>query len=150
MPPAPPRFSTTNCWPTFSWSLTATMRVKKSRPPPGGNVTMMRTGFAGQACAPANCGASAKAATTAHATSASMRLRVIFSLLLVADPHARLLDHRAPAIELRPDEAPEFVGRSVAHLSAERLYALAHIGKRGDALHFDGEPLDDTRRHTAR
>jgi len=40
-----------NCCPRFSWSFAAAMRVKKSSPPPGGKVTMIRTGFAGHDCA---------------------------------------------------------------------------------------------------
>src|SRR5688572_18457022 len=47
MPPAPPRFSTTNCDPSAAASGVDTSRAVKSTKPPGGNPTTTRTGFEG-------------------------------------------------------------------------------------------------------
>src|SRR5688572_19098958 len=46
-PPAPPRLSTTNCWPRNSESLFENTRAVMSLPPPGANGTMTRTGLTG-------------------------------------------------------------------------------------------------------
>src|SRR4051794_27122822 len=48
MPPAPGRFSMTNCWCRSSESFGAMRRVVKSSPPPGAVATTTRTGFCGQ------------------------------------------------------------------------------------------------------
>src|SRR5262245_33620755 len=53
LPPAPPRFSTMNCWPRLSVSFCASGRAIVSLPPPGGYGTTMRTGLAGYVCAAA-------------------------------------------------------------------------------------------------
>src|SRR6187399_1186693 len=52
-PPAPPRLSTTNCWPRYSESLFENWRAVMSLPPPGANGTTTRTGLAGYCCASA-------------------------------------------------------------------------------------------------
>src|SRR5512145_64599 len=51
VPPAPGRFSTTNCWPRTSDSLSAMMRVTMSVPPPAPKPIRMRTGLFGQSWA---------------------------------------------------------------------------------------------------
>src|SRR5262245_22262073 len=48
MPPAPPTFSTTTCWPSASLSPLATIRPRRSVPPPGGNGITIVTGRSGQ------------------------------------------------------------------------------------------------------
>src|SRR5262249_45739533 len=54
VPPAPPRFSTTNCWPRSALSLLKRIRAVVSAPPAGGYGTTTRTGRSGQAvCAAA-------------------------------------------------------------------------------------------------
>src|SRR5919106_5192856 len=46
-PDAPPRLSTTNCWPRSSDSPAATRHPPKSEAPPGGKGMMSRTGRSG-------------------------------------------------------------------------------------------------------
>ena len=55
LPPAPGRLSTITCWPSRSPSLGATMRTVASDEPPGGKVTIMRIGLAGQAAGAGVC-----------------------------------------------------------------------------------------------
>jgi hypothetical protein len=47
VPPAPGRFSTTNCWPVDSLIACAIARVITSLTPAGGHGTTTLTGFAG-------------------------------------------------------------------------------------------------------
>src|SRR5690242_2936024 len=46
-PPAPPRLSTTNCWPRISDNFAENTRAVMSLPPPGANGTITRTGLVG-------------------------------------------------------------------------------------------------------
>jgi hypothetical protein len=62
-PPAPDRFSTTNCCLSGPESFAPTRRASGSTVPPGGKGTMNFTGFAGQSCAAAG---SAWARTSAN------------------------------------------------------------------------------------
>src|SRR5258708_25749765 len=74
LPPAPARFSTTNCWPRLSLSFTPTILAMMSTGPPGAKGTMTRTGLLGHAWAwqaPAN----------AHAASATESLLLISVIL---------------------------------------------------------------------
>src|SRR5258705_10442559 len=71
MPPAPARFSTTNCWPKASLSRWATMRVMVSGSPPAAYGTTILTGLAGYACA-ALVAVSCAAAPSQQAISVSM------------------------------------------------------------------------------
>src|SRR5260221_13567784 len=57
VPPAPPRLSTTICWPSDLLILSATMRPSASLPPPGGNGMTSVTGRVGYAWAAALSGA---------------------------------------------------------------------------------------------
>src|SRR5687767_3465977 len=47
VPPAPPRFSSTNCCPVMAAILLNTMRAVTSFEPPGGNTMITRTGLLG-------------------------------------------------------------------------------------------------------
>ena len=47
VPPAPPRFSTTTCWPSVLLMRSATSRASASLPPPAGNGTTSVTGRVG-------------------------------------------------------------------------------------------------------
>jgi hypothetical protein len=47
LPEAPPRLSTTTCWPMFSDIFCASARAIVSTLPPGTSGTIMRTGFTG-------------------------------------------------------------------------------------------------------
>src|SRR5215471_15665832 len=69
IPLAPARFSMTTCCPSRSERCFPTIRAAKSTPPPGGNGTSIRTGFAGQACAPAASGAPAARAIASTFTT---------------------------------------------------------------------------------
>src|SRR6185295_18201237 len=51
IPPAPPRFSTTNACPRTPLRRSASNRARKSVAPPGGYATTILTGFSGQPCA---------------------------------------------------------------------------------------------------
>ncbi len=54
VPPAPPRFSTTTCWPSVLLIRSATSRASASLPPPAGNGTTSVIGRDGcQSCAAA-------------------------------------------------------------------------------------------------
>lgn len=60
LPPAPGRLSTTTVWPQVFDSSEATVRVKKSEEPPGGNETIIDTDFDGYPlCASAGAPATA-------------------------------------------------------------------------------------------
>src|SRR6185436_16150862 len=50
LPPAPARFSTITCWPTFSARNLATTRATVSVPPPGSKPTTMVIGLDGKFC----------------------------------------------------------------------------------------------------
>src|ERR1700754_3532349 len=50
-PPAPPRFSSTNCWPNFSLRASPMTRPTVSDEPPAANGETMRTARVGQSCA---------------------------------------------------------------------------------------------------
>src|SRR5262249_27302391 len=51
MPPAPPTFSMTTCWPRISLSRAARMRATVSTGPPAAYGTTRLTGRVGQSCA---------------------------------------------------------------------------------------------------
>jgi hypothetical protein len=67
VPPAPPRFSITNCWPSICESLAVSGRATVSVPPPGGNGTITLTGLLGQSCASAGMPASIISANATRA-----------------------------------------------------------------------------------
>src|SRR5262245_24496469 len=69
MPPAPPTFSTTTCWPSTSLSPLATIRPRRSVPPPRGNGITMVTGRSGQVCAVAGLMTSPNTATAKSTSS---------------------------------------------------------------------------------
>src|SRR5690349_16989275 len=70
-PPAPPRLSTTNCWPRYSDSLVENARAVMSLPPPGAKGTTTRTTLLGYCWLWA--GAAAKPQHTAATASAHAR-----------------------------------------------------------------------------
>src|SRR5262245_8654121 len=61
-PPAPPRVSTTTCWPSSADSPLASERPNRSAAPPAANGTISLSGRFGNGCAPAADGSSAAAA----------------------------------------------------------------------------------------
>src|SRR5262245_21597320 len=61
-PPAPPRVSTTTCWPSSAESPLASERPNRSAAPPAANGTISLSGRFGNGCAPAAGGSSAAAA----------------------------------------------------------------------------------------
>src|SRR5262249_6856628 len=69
---APPRFSTTTCWPQISDSLPATTRAMASVPPPGGNGTTRRTYRFGQ---PEVCARALLTRPSAEAAESAMKRR---------------------------------------------------------------------------
>src|SRR5450755_3044660 len=70
LPPAPGRLSMVTGWPRRSPSFGAMIRTVASVDPPGGNVTITRIGFAGQAAS--GWAGAALAATSAAAVKARM------------------------------------------------------------------------------
>src|SRR5437773_888535 len=76
-PPAPARFSTTNCWPRVSLSFAPTILAMMSTGPPGAKGTMTRTGLFGQSCAK-------QAPASAHAASATESFLLMNFLLLLS------------------------------------------------------------------
>src|SRR5947208_2104337 len=77
LPPAPARFSTTNCWPRVSLSFAPTILAMMSTGPPGAKGTMTRTGLFGQSCAK-------QAPASAHAASATESFLLMNFLLLLS------------------------------------------------------------------
>src|SRR5712691_925094 len=77
LPPAPARFSTTNCWPRLSLSFAPTILAMMSTGPPGAKGTMRRTGLFGQSCAK-------QVPASAHAASATESFRLMNFLLLLS------------------------------------------------------------------
>src|ERR1700730_17599584 len=73
VPPAPPRLSTTICWPIDLLILSATMRPSASLPPPGGNGMTSVTGRVGYAWAAAPPGASDDATNAPPARTMNSR-----------------------------------------------------------------------------
>src|SRR6185503_1774646 len=92
MPPAPPRLSTTNVWPSASVYFFARSRAVRSVVPPGAAGTMMRTGLAGQVCACAD--------TPTHDNTVMMAAAIDFILYLRGKLGARRLHaHHAQMFE---------------------------------------------------
>src|SRR5712664_2469759 len=83
VPPAPPRLSTTTCWPSDLLILSATMRPSASLPPPGGNGMTSVTGRVGYACAAAGRGASDD---TIAAPTRLMKARRLIMLRAASQP----------------------------------------------------------------
>src|SRR5215210_580786 len=67
-PPAPPRLSSTSCWPSAADMLGVTVRASTSGVPPAGTDTTTLIGFVGYVCAAAGAEING-AATTAAASS---------------------------------------------------------------------------------
>src|SRR5262245_6636678 len=74
VPPAPPRFSTTTCWPSTSETRAAMMRATMSEPLPGPNGTTSVTKRLGQLCAFDVCAVDAPAPSASAARLAMPRL----------------------------------------------------------------------------
>src|SRR5258708_3042499 len=77
LPPAPARFSTTNCWPRLSLSFAPTILAMMSTGPPGAKGTMTRTGLLGQSCAK-------QVPASAHAARATESFLLMNFLLLLS------------------------------------------------------------------
>src|ERR1700674_2059493 len=88
VPPAPPRFSTTICWPIDLLILSATMRPSASLPPPGGNGMTRVTGRVGYAWAVAAPGVSDQAVAPATRTMNARRLICFLSAARAASQPA--------------------------------------------------------------
>jgi hypothetical protein len=82
MPPAPPRVSTMNVWPSASVYFLARSRAVRSDVPPGDAGTMMRTGLAGQACPEPVEVVCACADTATHENTVMMAAAIDFILSL--------------------------------------------------------------------
>src|SRR5713226_6697356 len=97
-PPAPPRLSTTICWPSASPSLSAMMRAMMVALPPGGNGTTSVIGRFGYCCAAAGGAAAPMAAVSA----------IIATIAIVANrPHRQNLAPISPLAiysALAPDD----------------------------------------------
>src|SRR5258706_1308436 len=125
MPPAPPRFSITNGWPSASASLVVSARAVMSLPPPGAKGTITFTGFEGYGCA---CAAHA---SVMHDRSIANRS---IDLPGSVDRDARGLHELAPLVALGADVRGEGFGRSADGLHAERGELPANLVGREDAL----------------
>src|ERR1700682_93888 len=77
MPPAPPRLSTMNCWPSASDSFCENCRAVMSLPPPGAKGTITRTTFVGY-CSLQTGAAAVTRAQAATEASAVKRVRADF------------------------------------------------------------------------
>src|SRR5262245_14297718 len=84
LPPAPGRFSTTNCWPTRSDNHWPIRRAATSVVPAGANGTTMRTGRDGYACAQAKRETAGRAITPPAARVKKVLREGFMALLLRA------------------------------------------------------------------
>src|SRR5258705_1753667 len=125
MPPAPPRFSITNGWPSASASLVVSARAVMSLPPPGAKGTITFTGFEGYGCA------YAAHASVMHDRSIANRS---IDLPGSVDRDARGLHELAPLVALAADVRGEGFGRSADGLHAEGRELLSHLLGREDAV----------------
>src|SRR5262245_54263382 len=146
LPPAPPRLSTTTCWPQDSVILCATRRAMVSVAAPGANGTTMRIGRVGY-CASAACAA----APGRNSAAASARLVVVF---MFPSHHSSLrrdlgvLHDLRVARRLGLDEGRELLRRAGERLDARLHQALLEIGgvERLDQLRV--QPADEIIRRT--
>src|SRR4051812_19082135 len=145
--PAPGRFSTTTCWPTFSDIFCAMMRAVMSATPPGANGRMKRIGLVGKACAEAPLLNTAARHSAPNATVFNSRLmrfappECFGARTLLCFRAGNLHDERG-ALVVRPHQLLERFRRHRRGLDAKlreplddrrRRQDLAHL--RIDALH---------------
>ncbi len=96
MPPAPPMFSTTICWPRLSLTRGAMSRAATSTGPPAVNGTTMVTGRVGHSCA------AAVAVSVITVASADAVTFAIIALLLIEGASRRSSACVDPNINRRP------------------------------------------------
>src|SRR6185436_9437591 len=128
LPPAPPRFSITTCWPQIWDSFSPSSRAEMSVAPPGGNGTMKRTGrcgqFGGEDCAAA-----------AAANSAASRPTMIFFM----DPPRAILQRQREREADRQRECGSARGEALLPVAPgeelEREHAQAAAQVRGERHH---------------
>src|SRR5688572_29709268 len=147
LPPAPARFSTTTCWPTFSARNLATTRATVSVPPPGSKPTTIVIGLLGY-CASAEV-AARRSAQTRNLMSFPREDRLAFfherlAAFLVIGAVEAFLDPRAAqlgVVVLLHHLADDALGGAhgerrvaadvLAHLCRERL----QLGDRHHVVH---------------
>src|SRR5262249_1039476 len=106
LPPAPARLSTMTCCPSASPIRGAIRRIAMSTPAPGVKPTMMRTGFAGKACA-----WSAPGSPSASSASALSRsdMALIYKHMLRIEPGSASLGATVTGVDLdRPLSDADF------------------------------------------
>src|SRR6266540_643989 len=125
LPPAPPLFSITICWPQTSESRLARTRATASVPPPAGNGATRRTKRRGQACACAHAGrVMMKLGASADAAVSEIRRRRSIMDCPYSSPvdlDSRVADDRAPFVHLGLEVTSKLVGRRADQRRAERL-----------------------------
>src|SRR5215471_11974321 len=124
MPPAPPMFSTTTCWPSASLSRCPKMRAMVSTGPPAAYATTMVIGRAGQSCAVAG------AVSVTASASATSSLAMIVSVLFGRDPG--FLDDLRPRLDVLLDKRLQILRRAAVgsdHVGADLGHALLHRGR---------------------
>src|SRR5262245_52818930 len=121
MPPAPPMFSITTCWPSTSLSRCPKMRAMVSTGPPAAYATTMVIGRDGHSCAGAGV-----VSVSANASATSI-LRMIVSSLFGRDPG--LLDDAGPHLDVLLDKGLQVLGRAAVgrnHIGADFGHLLLH------------------------
>src|SRR5262245_646625 len=161
-PPAPPRVSTTTCWPSSADSPLASERPNRSAAPPAANGTISLSGRFGNGCAPAAGGSSAAAKRTERRARrvnecAMCSLNEFLSRFqsgrrgrprqpeVIAQRGARIVaPEQAAPLQLGHDEVDEIVERArkirghddepVRHAAGEPLLELVGeaLGRTGD------------------
>src|SRR5215831_7687536 len=143
MPPAPPMFSITTCWPSTSLSRCPKMRAMVSTGPPAAYATTMVIGRDGQSCAGAGV------VSVRASASATNILGMIVSSLFGRDPG--LLDDLRPHLDVVLDEGLQILGRAALgcdDVCAYFAHSLLH-GGRVERRERDGvELLHDRRRRS--
>src|SRR5882757_8706237 len=146
VPPAPPWFSTTTCWPSWSLRCWAVSRAIMSTPPPAVSGTTSLIGRLGQA----SCAASGPLAATTSASAPKQRgnkwradgervARLMSIVFLPGRPRRILPDHR---------HAPHLLWRNLREVLARRAYAcddcsgqaaIVHQGRRYRSIQAGGK-----------
>src|SRR5260221_3597316 len=146
VPPAPPLFSTMNCWPSCSESSSASARAAMSVSAPGANGTTMRTVLVGQACAHAIWAVKA-ARRKIHLTTISRRSTKFRCISFRRQRRRRIVGQRQPGgiqhhrhhrvVAVQREEIERAVAAEALHDRLER--GIAHLA---GGMPFAAESVD--------
>src|SRR5262245_27203716 len=158
-PPAPARFSTTNCWPSFSFSHCAVVRAMPSVLPPGANGTIRVTGRCGQDCARVSPAMPEASTATASKRGLMSMVGFLVAWLVRALPpmpstllagYAEFIDDLLILAAFRSHECSDLINRHRCDVGAgfDQLCSGLRLGD--DRVDRRVEPRDDVARRTGR